>query len=90
MKVVLFFLFDIALAASLLLSNISFADDQSTSLSTGLSDYDDCKRLCSNRKYISSTKQNKLAIALLSFPGSGNTWTRLLIEYSTGMPPDVL
>ena len=85
MKVV-FFLFNILLLVSLQ-SNISFADDQSTSMSTDLSD-EDCKRLYSKRKYISTTKQNKLAITLLSYPGSGNTWTRLLMEYSTGMLHD--
>ena len=45
-----------------------------------------CESMYSNRSYFdeSVVMQEKKPIMLLSQPGSGNTWTRLLIEYSTG------
>ena len=61
--------------------------DQNTPL--GLS-YNHCESLYSNRDYFEDSVawQEKKPIMLLSQPGSGNTWTRLLIEYSTGANND--
>ena len=45
-----------------------------------------CSEMYGNRTYISEANMfEKYPPHLLSFPGSGNAWLRLLIEYSTGI-----
>lgn len=36
------------------------------------------------KKKIELSKENRPVTALFSFPGSGNTWTRHLLEYTSG------
>lgn len=36
------------------------------------------------KKKIEMSKENRPVTALFSFPGSGNTWTRHLLEYTSG------
>ena len=44
--------------------------------------FDQCELLYSKRNF--SLNETSRSIMLLSITGSGNTWTRSLIEYSTG------
>ena len=46
---------------------------------------------CGARGFVGASARTRLAHArpplLLSYPGSGNTWTRLLVEYASGCEP---
>lgn len=47
--------------------------------------YSDCKQKYGKIQYIPQKQMfDRKVPLLLSFPGSGNTWVRLLMEYSTG------
>jgi hypothetical protein len=47
--------------------------------------YDECMKHYGSRKYIPYDVDNLIAPPLLtSLPGSGNSWARLLLEFSTG------
>lgn len=44
----------------------------------------ECQAAYGTRDFIPKEKRDQLLNVLWSFPGSGNTWVRLLIEYSSG------
>ena len=46
--------------------------------------YSECEFKFGNRTFLPS-KAPRLPPVLYTFPGSGNTWVRLLIEFSTGI-----
>ena len=43
-----------------------------------------CENKYRSRKYLENN-QSRIPPVLYTFPGSGNTWTRLLVEYGTGV-----
>lgn len=54
-----------------------------TATKDGLPDRDFCEKKYGRRSFINGVGRSPPL--LFSFPGSGNTWVRLLIEYSTGI-----
>lgn len=44
-----------------------------------------CQSLYGKRRYLTPAEQSQIPALIYTFPGSGNTWVRLLVEYATGI-----
>jgi len=66
------------LSETIIINNITVIKDSNDH-------YDLCMKLYSKRDYLpQSIMMKKIPPLISSLPGSGNSWTRLLIEYATG------
>lgn len=69
---------------ALALSNRTWSGSSADDLSTEKLTKEQCKAKYGERRYL-PLEQKKFPPMLYTFPGSGNTWCRLLIEYGTGI-----
>ena len=71
-------LLQLILSETIMINNITVIKDSNDH-------YDLCMKLYSKRDYLpQSIMMKKIPPLISSLPGSGNSWTRLLIEYATG------